>query len=463
MASDLSKPTMEVPPEVLGQILAHLEKKELKQVRLVCKQLERSAVPLLFDEVYLSANPAEIEIAQKTVQNFGKSIKTVYLSAVEYEEMKWGKFKSAVGRYDSLEHVRLAYTNYCKLCQEQEAMFRAGTYFGHLCYVLRTVPNAQRLVMTDFEAYYSRSYKPWEKRRLRLWRVGDCPAHCSIQGCACGSLEHLSLMVDPRSLLHGERASTDPWSLVMMGLAATGSQITELALAPLSRGYVPRGGFDNTLQQPFSLQEIFQRFRKLRLGFRVNDGLVEKHIAQTLSAATQLKSLCVILCWDAYNFGKRRCGGPTVFQEILGECQFPQLRSLILDGFGSTEGELVGFLRGSSRLQHLTLTKHHLTEKGRWDSCADSIQVALPSLEHILIHDVTSGASDVGFHGMHDHFYSHRELLGFFFQGKANPFTRAQTRDERTYITFIITDDANRPLEAQLHDELWKASYLKFH
>ena len=233
MTSDVPKSAMEVPPEILGRILAHLDKKEVKQVRLVCKKLEQSAVPLLFDEVYLSANPAEIEIAQKTVQNFGKSIKKVYFSAVEYEEMKWGKFKSAVRRSDALEHVRLAYTNYCRLRQEQEEMFRAGTYFGHLCYVLRMVPNAQCLVMTDFDAkcfvmtkaYHSRSYRTWEKRQSRLWRVGDCPAHCSTQGCARGNIEHLSLMADPRSLLHGERASTDPWSLVMMGLAATGSYL----------------------------------------------------------------------------------------------------------------------------------------------------------------------------------------------------------------------------------------------
>lgn len=223
ITSDFSKLTMEVPPEVLGRILARLEKKDLKEVRLVCKKLERSAVPLLFDEVYLSTNPAEIEIAQNTVRNFGKSIKTVFFSAVEYEEMKWGHFKNAIGRSHALEYVQLAYTNYCRLRQEQEEMFRAGTYFGHLCYVLRTIPNPQRLVITDSET--SSQHGEGERRQSRLWRVGDCPTHCSIQGCACGSLKHLSYMVSPRSLLRRERLDTNPWSLVMMGLAATGSYI----------------------------------------------------------------------------------------------------------------------------------------------------------------------------------------------------------------------------------------------
>ena len=238
MASDISKPAMEVPPEVLGQILAHLEKKDLKEVRLVCKKLERSAVSLLFDEVYLSTNPAEIEIAQHTVRNFGKSIKTVFFSAVEYGEMKWGEFKNAMRPpRGEVDYVRLAYTNYCRLRQEQQEMFRSGTYFGHLCYVLRTVPSLQRLEMTDSES--EEESDRWKRRQSRLWRVGDCPAHCSIQGCAYDNLVHLSHMVRPRSLLRQawrnlnrdwaledadpEQPNDNAWSLVMMGLAATGS------------------------------------------------------------------------------------------------------------------------------------------------------------------------------------------------------------------------------------------------
>ena len=223
MSSDLSKPAMELPPEVLGRILTCLEKKDLKEVRLVCKKLERSAVSLLFDEVYLSAHPADLEVAQTTVRNFGKSIKTVLFSAVEYPEIKWGLFKSLMRpSRKEIEYVRLAYTNYCRLRQEQQEMYQAGTYFGHLCYALRTVPSAQRLVLTHFEDHWSDF--GWERRLSRLWRVGDCPAHCSFQGCAYGNLMHLSYMLEPRGQLHERRTRrTNPWSLVMTGLAATGS------------------------------------------------------------------------------------------------------------------------------------------------------------------------------------------------------------------------------------------------
>ena len=237
MPSNFPKPSIEVPPEVLARILTHLEKEDLKAVRLVCKTLERSAVSLLFDEVYLSTNPAEIEIVQSTVRNFGKSIKTVFFSAVDYKEKKWGHIKNAVGRCGSVENVRLAYTNYCRLRQEQQQMLRAGTYFGNLCYALRALPNAQRLVLTCFEA--SSHPRKWQRRQSRLWRVGDCPGHCSIQGCVKGSLLHLNAMVFSRRLLptvsqesasgirdaDPEPRDADAWSLVMMGLAATGSYL----------------------------------------------------------------------------------------------------------------------------------------------------------------------------------------------------------------------------------------------
>ena len=238
MPLEFSKPSIEVPPEVLENILTHLEKKDLKAVRLVCKKLERSAVSLLFDEIYLSTNPAEIEIAQQTARNFGTSIKTVYFSAVEYMELNWRRFKYASREnFRAPEYARLAHTNYGKLRQEQQDMLRAGTYFGHLCFILRTIPDLESLIVTDFES--SSHPRAWERRRSRLWRLGDCPAHCSIQGCAYGNLEHLSHMVGPLNLLldYG-KPSIESWSLVMMAVAATGSYL-ETDTIPTFTLYMP--------------------------------------------------------------------------------------------------------------------------------------------------------------------------------------------------------------------------------
>ena len=232
-------------------------------------------------------------------------------------------------------------------------------------------------------------------------------------------------------------------------------------------GYVPCGGFDNTLQQPFALRDIFQHFAKLRLGFFLISEVVERNIAQTLSAATNLKSLYVTAGWDIDDLETCKPGRPTAFQEILGKCIFPQLTSLILSGFHSTSTELVRFIRGSSRLQHLTLAGHHLGRKGRWDSCANSIRIALPSLKHIVIDNVSFGANKFrsdGFEKFHKRRYSHRALQGFFFQGKTNPFTCAEPQDERVRVIFLARfDDADHFPGVHAGIDVCHASYLEFY
>lgn len=183
---------------------------------------------------------------------------------------------------------------------------------------------------------------------------------------------------------------------------------------------------------------------------------MEKHISQTLSAATKLKSLCVIAHWEKYD-NRCRPGGTTAFQEILSKCEFPQLRTLILHGFTSTEAELVGFLRGSSHLQQLTLTSHELRWNDKWESCANEIKIALPVLEHILVDALASnynGYSPV--HHFHNQYCCRKDVQGFFFQGKANPFVGAPKADKHTRITFVITDNEYRAREAQGREALWR-------
>ena len=216
-------------------------------------------------------------------------------------------------------------------------------------------------------------------------------------------------------------------------------------------GYVPHGGFENTLQQPFELRDIFQHFRKLRLNF--NPPL--ENVAPTLSTATKLKSLCI----NVDGYGPR---GPTIFKEIIGECEFPQLRSLILEGFTSTEAELLDFLHCSSHLQQLTLTNHRLGCGNNWESCTNGIKLALPTLKHIIVHALTS---NFGGHSpiRHTQHCRRTEVQGFFFQGKENPFACAQGQDERTRVTFLITDDNNRPLGGEFRNELWMTSFREFH
>ena len=191
---------------------------------------------------------------------------------------------------------------------------------------------------------------------------------------------------------------------------------------------------------------------------------MQPNVAQTLSTAINLESLCIIV--DGTSFGplvEYRPGGPTAFQEILDDCKFPRLRSLILSGFDSTEAELIEFLGGSSDLQHLTLTHHALGAKEKWESCANKIKATLPSLENITVNALESG-----YRGplvcVHTHTCSCTDVQEFFLQGEANPFSCAHKQDEGIRVAFITNvDDAYIAPGGRACNTLWKASYLKFH
>ena len=232
----------------------------------------------------------------------------------------------------------------------------------------------------------------------------------------------------------------------------------------MGKGYVPRGAFDNTMQQPFALQDIFQYFRKLRLTFSMNRHKVDKQIAQTLSAATNLTTLCIIEDWLGRQGRKYGAGEPSTFRKILGECVLPRLTSLIVTGLDSTEAELIEFLRGSSRLQHLTLTHHKLRGDKKWGSCANEIKDALPTLKRIILNALESGDGDDHFVHRHTHRYTRREVEDFFLQGKANPFICDHLEHEQAHVAFVTDlEDADRRRGVWTENALWRASYLEFH
>ena len=215
------------------------------------------------------------------------------------------------------------------------------------------------------------------------------------------------------------------------------------------------------MQQPFALQDIFQHFRKLRLAFYINKDIVEDHIPHTLSAATNLTTLCIIANWAFSRYG---AGESSYFRKILGDCVLPRLTSLILTGFDSTEAELVGFLRGSSHLQHLNLTHHKLREDKQWESCASGIKDALPALKHIVLNALECGDGGDDAVPHHTHRYTRRELEDFFHQGKTNPFICDHIEHGKVHVAFVTDlEDANRRRGVWTENRLWRASYIEYH
>lgn len=68
---------MEIPLELFQNIAQRLQKADLKRLRLTCKGFAENAIPFLFDTVFLSADPLDLESADLIFRHFKTSLKVV--------------------------------------------------------------------------------------------------------------------------------------------------------------------------------------------------------------------------------------------------------------------------------------------------------------------------------------------------------------------------------------------------
>lgn len=276
--------------------------------------------------------------------------------------------------------------------QQMESLEK-GTCLAHLCRALRRLPNLQKLVLKDLGSEPFRTTDNLYDDKLA--RSLD-PCHES--SCQTLPSDHLGFLVRPESGFRHEVAS--PWNLAMLAWWAVGSPVRELAVE--SWAYLPLRSFVSTVQKPCELNQMFQNLTKLPLNMLIafrepgfddvlhvrsfEEGLVSK----ALSSANNLRCLYITTrIGDDYDEDNQTM---TLFQVILGTCQFPKLKSLILVSLDSTMEELFKFLGASKQLQQLTLVDHELFS-GSWEQAADWIRSTL-TLEEVDIADVY-GSCDV--------------------------------------------------------------------
>ncbi len=79
---------MDIPNEIILQILKSLEKSDLKSARLVSKTWSAFAAELLFDQVYVSVHPDNLEVFKAITQHalLSKCVKTLRYDAVDFIE-----------------------------------------------------------------------------------------------------------------------------------------------------------------------------------------------------------------------------------------------------------------------------------------------------------------------------------------------------------------------------------------
>lgn len=76
---------MYFPSEILSAILSYQPKPDLKKARLVCKAFDATAVPFLFNEVFVSARYADMEKASLLTSHFGRFVKTLIFCTEHFE------------------------------------------------------------------------------------------------------------------------------------------------------------------------------------------------------------------------------------------------------------------------------------------------------------------------------------------------------------------------------------------
>ena len=419
------------PPEILSLVCGYLPKNDLKRVRQVSKILGGAAVSCLFDEIFISQDKADFRIAKLVIRHFRYYIRTLVFSSIYYTKWHQNSFRREslikFAEYSHLDsdidsdHSWHAFTVYRTLRNKQQEIILksisspsspSSPSSAYLSLALASLPNIRKIILTDTSSSRSmpsQSLQDYQPRNLKPCPVGDCDLTPA---------DHL-----PDGLRQTGFSRTDsfnPWRPVLSALSTTQANIRELTMEP-----------DNmclgTKSVPFEMLSrailSFRNLTKLRLSLiRDTDQLygsrhVHRNVAKVLSNATNLESLSLDIS-DVKLPPSSRC---SLFQDILGRCKFPKLRSLILAFFTSSDEELLRLLNHSTRLKQITINCFALA-KGSWMRVADWIRASLPLLKHAELAHLYGGF-DMPIDG-DEYLDLYGDVDNFLFASGENPFTK---------------------------------------
>ena len=419
-----------LPPEILCLVCGFLHKNTLKRVRQVSKIWDRAAVPYLFDEIFISQDIADFRIAKLVIHQFRYYIRTLVFSSFHYENlsrqtfrghcMGMGRFikKSSIGYNIDTDHSDHAFTVYRTLRNKQQESITKGTTSAYLSFALTSLPNIRKIMLTDTSSSRSMPYQSLQVYQPRKLKA------CPFEDCDLTPADHLPDDVRESGFLR--KGSTNPWRLVLSALSTTKANVRELTMEPDEMSW----GTDSAAfsMSPWGLSQAILSFRnltKLRLSLfgdteqftnNVNKHRVHRNVAKLLSNAVNLESLSLDLSNKHFPPGS----SSSLFQDILGQCKFPKLRSLILAFFASSDEELLQLLNHSKRLEQITINYFTLTT-GSWMRVADWIRASLPLLKHAELFHLRGGFYK---HMLPDWYLDlYGDIDNFLFASGENPFT----------------------------------------
>ena len=397
-----------LPPEILSLVCGFLQKRVLKRVRQISKIWDQAAIPHLFNEIFISQDVTDFHIAKLVIHHFRHYIRTLVFSSLYYRDVISRHF----GIDDDTNHSDYAFTLYHIMCNKQQETL------AYLSFALTSLPNIRKIILTD--TFSSRlmphqSLQVYQPRKLKA---------CPFEDCDLTPVDHLDGFVRETGFL--KKDSTNPWRLVLSALSTTKANVRELTMEPDEMCL----GTDSAAfsMSPWGLSQAILSFRnltKLRLSLiddteyfmpGVDTCHVFRNVAKLLGNAINLESLSLDISSD---------GDPptssSLFQEILGQCKFPKLRSLILAFFTSSDEELLRLLSHSKRLEQITINCFTLAT-GSWMRIADWIRASLPLLKHAELAHLYGGFDNTIDEDGYLDLYG--DVGNFLFASGENPFTK---------------------------------------
>lgn len=153
---------MKLPLEIFQDVARRLSRKDLKQLRLVCKQFSEHLVPLLYDSVFLAIDSLELERAECILAHFKSSIKSVVVSPIKYPDLTLKQYRNCVVtladetsflprlpyRSKVGEHVKKSYENYCIVQQRGSVDGLEERMYHLLRTLLQNAPSLKKVVLT---------------------------------------------------------------------------------------------------------------------------------------------------------------------------------------------------------------------------------------------------------------------------------------------------------------------------
>ena len=349
---------MDLPPELLGDVAQRLSKRDLKQLRLTCKQLAHNLAPNLFDSVFLSTDPMDHETAESAMANFGPWIKTVIMSPLGFpylsrESYKW-RVRNEIdcvrlpyrSRFD--QHVAMGYRAYRRDQGASDQNHTLSQLWLLYQQALVTLPGVRRVVITH---------------RRRAVHLTDTvlATYCRWKTCSIPRAAHAAFRLSPLF----DDASPNIMRCISKILSARATSVKELIMEPINSNHswlthyftIDGEGLQKLSRGTSQASGFMANLSKLRLAVHehryVRNLSRTGIIAEVLSQAQNLECLFLEKHW--YDDWMDADQGQSVFRLMLGGCRLPKLRVLVLKDTHLVGDELLSFLRDSPEMSHLVL------------------------------------------------------------------------------------------------------------